>query len=163
MSALMRAHYYKIGYRLGKMPWDTGKPQPSLVALEQEGHVRGKVLDIGCGAGDNAVHLASRGHMVFGIDLSAAAIERAQRAAAERGVAVAFKVANVFSLSPMELEFDTAIDYVLPRNPALHRIGDSLVGDAPVGGTADPLAARWHIDVRTSMNPTGELRGYVMR
>jgi SAM-dependent methyltransferase len=110
-AALIRSLYFKIGYRMGKMPWDTGKPQPSLVAAEQKGHVKGKVLDIGCGAGDNAIHLASRGHPVRGIDFSAAAIERARRAAESSGVTADFQVADIFALAPHEIAFDTAIDY----------------------------------------------------
>jgi SAM-dependent methyltransferase len=39
------------------------------------GHVRGRVLDIGCGAGRVALHLEALGHEVVGIDLSPAAIE----------------------------------------------------------------------------------------
>ena len=111
MSALIRALYFKIGYRLGKMPWDTAKPQPSLVALERKGVVKGKILDIGCGAGDNALYLASRGHSVMGVDYSAAAIQRARQAAAERGLRAEFKVASIFALSPDELDFDVALDY----------------------------------------------------
>jgi SAM-dependent methyltransferase len=111
MSALIRSIYFKVGYRLGRMPWDTGKPQPSLVAIEQKGHVEGKVLDIGCGAGDNAIYLASCGHSVHDIDLSAAAIARAQRAAQNSGVTVDFQVADIFALTSREAEFDTAIDY----------------------------------------------------
>jgi cyclopropane fatty-acyl-phospholipid synthase-like methyltransferase len=111
MSALVRAHYFKIGYRLGRMPWDTGKPQPSLVAIQQNGYIKGEVLDIGCGAGDNAIHLASCGHSVHGIDLSVAAIARARDAARERGSTVDFQVANIFALAPHGINFDTAIDY----------------------------------------------------
>ena len=38
-------------------------------------YVRGRVLDIGCGAGRVALHLQGLGHQVVGIDLSPAAIE----------------------------------------------------------------------------------------
>jgi cyclopropane fatty-acyl-phospholipid synthase-like methyltransferase len=108
---LMRALYFKFGYRLGKMPWEIGRPQPSLVACEARGEIEGKVLDIGCGTGENAMYLAARGHSVHGIDLSAAAIARAKRAAEKRGVTVNFQFANIFDLSPREVEFGTATDY----------------------------------------------------
>ena len=111
MSALIRALYFRIGYRLGKMPWDTGRPQPSLVDAERKGYIQGKVLDIGCGPGDNAIHLASLGHPVHGVDFSAAAIARARQAAQSRGVKVDFQVADVFALPPRAAAFDTALDY----------------------------------------------------
>jgi cyclopropane fatty-acyl-phospholipid synthase-like methyltransferase len=111
MLALIRALYFKVGYRLGKMPWDTGKPQPSLVAAERAGLVKGTVLDIGCGAGDNALHLASHGHKLHGIDLSAAAIARARDAAQRRGITADFQAVNIFDLAARGVGFDTAIDY----------------------------------------------------
>lgn len=111
MSALMRALYFKVGYRLGKMPGDTGKPQPGLVDLAAKGGIAGRILDIGCGAGDNSLHLATHGHKVLGIDYSAAAIGRAKQAARQRGIAAEFRVADIFALSPDEVEFDTAIDF----------------------------------------------------
>ena len=103
--------YFKVGYRLGKMMWDTQKPQPTLVDFEQLGRIGAKVLDIGCGAGDNAIYLASRGHKVHGIDLAAAAIARAKDSARKFGLSVDFQVANVFALQSRGIEFDTAIDY----------------------------------------------------
>ncbi len=44
-------------YRDGTPPWVIGEPQPAVVALEREGWVRGKVLDIGCGAGEHTILL----------------------------------------------------------------------------------------------------------
>jgi SAM-dependent methyltransferase len=41
-------------------------------------HVRGRVLDIGCGAGRVAVHLQQQGHEVTGIDISPGAVEAAE-------------------------------------------------------------------------------------
>jgi SAM-dependent methyltransferase len=41
--------------------------------------VRGRVLDLGCGAGRVGLHLQSRGHEVVGIDVSPLAVEIARR------------------------------------------------------------------------------------
>jgi hypothetical protein len=45
--------------------------------------VRGRVLDLGCGAGRVGLHLQSRGHEVVGIDVSPLAVEIAR----QRGLA----------------------------------------------------------------------------
>ena len=52
----------------GQAPWDIVGPQPAIVWREEAGAIRGSVLDAGCGTGENARYLASRGHEVWGID-----------------------------------------------------------------------------------------------
>ncbi|MPZ26653.1 MAG: methyltransferase domain-containing protein [Micromonosporaceae bacterium] len=47
----------------------------------------GTLLDIGCGTGRDAIYLARRGYTVVGLDRSAEAIERAQEACQQAGVA----------------------------------------------------------------------------
>ncbi len=37
-------------------PWDIGAPQPEIVKLVENNEIRkGRVLDIGCGVGDNSI------------------------------------------------------------------------------------------------------------
>lgn len=60
------------------VPWDIGAPQPVVVAWEEAGRFRGHVLDAGCGTGDNALFLASRGHQVTAVDIAPTAIEAAR-------------------------------------------------------------------------------------
>src|SRR5207302_11255421 len=58
-------------------PWDIGRPQPAFVELVQAGELnKGRVLDVGCGTGENALYLAERGFSVAGVDLSTRAIDR---------------------------------------------------------------------------------------
>jgi cyclopropane fatty-acyl-phospholipid synthase-like methyltransferase len=84
----MSAHpsFFKHAYDR-RPPWDIGRPQREIVRLEAEGLVRGDVLDVGCGTGDNALYLAEHGHRVVGVDLAETAIAEARRKARERGLA----------------------------------------------------------------------------
>ena len=103
------------------VPWDVHQAQPRLMELEALGGISGEVLDIGCGLGDNAIYLASRGHSVTGLDGSPAAIEEARRRAATAGVlsptagsaGVTFDVADAIDLSGYEGRFDTVVDSAL--------------------------------------------------
>lgn len=94
----------------GVPPWDIGRPQPEVVRLEREGLVRGRVIDVGCGTGENALHLASRGFEVLGVDLVPRAIELAREKARDRGIAARFEVGDALALDPDGPGFDTAID-----------------------------------------------------
>jgi cyclopropane fatty-acyl-phospholipid synthase-like methyltransferase len=95
------------------VPWDVHQAQPRLMELEALGGISGDVLDIGCGLGDNAIYLASRGHSVTGLDGSPAAIEEARRRAAAAGVNVSFDVADATELTGYEGRFDTVVDSAL--------------------------------------------------
>ena len=67
------------------MPWDLrGRPQPAVRKAWAAGAFRNcrEILDCGCGAGDNANYLASRGHAVVGFDLSPSAVAAARERAA---------------------------------------------------------------------------------
>jgi SAM-dependent methyltransferase len=91
-------------------PWDIGRPQPTFVRLANEGLLRGRLLDSGCGTGENALMAAAKGAEAVGVDLAASAIERARAKAAERGIAARFEVASVLELGRLGLTFDTIMD-----------------------------------------------------
>ena len=106
-----RRHDFEAAYREGNPPWDIGAPQPEIVRLAEEGEIVGDVLDVGCGTGENALHLAAAGHRVLGVDLSPLAIERARGKAAARGVpGTAFLVADALDLGRLRRRFETVID-----------------------------------------------------
>jgi SAM-dependent methyltransferase len=90
--------------------WETGRPQGAVVRLADAGLVSGTVLDVGCGTGENALELARRGLRVVGIDIAAAAVERARARAAERGIAAEFLVWDAMELGTLGRVFDTIID-----------------------------------------------------
>ncbi len=94
----------------GQAPWDTGRPQPSIITLAEAGQIRGCVLDVGCGTGENLLYLAARGHEAWGIDFVPVAIERAKTKAAHRGIDAHFIVGNALELSKLGKQFDTVID-----------------------------------------------------
>ena len=91
-------------------PWDIGRPQPAFVRLADEGLLRGRLLDSGCGTGENTLMAAARGAEAVGVDVAAPAIERARAKAAERGVAARFEVADALDLGRLGLTFGTIID-----------------------------------------------------
>jgi SAM-dependent methyltransferase len=59
-------------------PWDIGRAQPVMVELEAAGRIGHRVVDVGCGTGDNALYMATRGHEVVGIDAAPTAIRKAR-------------------------------------------------------------------------------------
>lgn len=105
----MEAEQFESWYQ-GQAPWDIPGPQPAFVALEESGEVVGSVLDAGCGTGENALYLASRGHEAWGVDYVPVAIERAIKKAEKRGLGVRFQVADALELGKLARQFDTVID-----------------------------------------------------
>jgi SAM-dependent methyltransferase len=103
----------------GQAPWDIGRPQPAIVQLAESGAIVGSVLDAGCGTGDNALYLASRGHEVWGLDYVPVAIERARAKARDQGLDVHFQEADALELGKLGRSFDTVIDCGL-----FHTFGD---------------------------------------
>jgi len=94
----------------GQAPWDTGRPQPAIVKLAEAGEIRGSVLDVGCGTGENLLYLAGKGHEARGIDFAPLAIERDKAKAAQRGSEATFVVGNALELNKLGRRLDTVID-----------------------------------------------------
>ncbi|MBS9532177.1 class I SAM-dependent methyltransferase [Mycobacterium sp. M1] len=91
-------------------PWDTKAPKENVLDWHRLGLVHGRVLDIGCGLGDNAVYLAQQGFDVTGLDISPAALVTAGQRAAAAGVQVRFAVADATTLDGYTDAFDTVVD-----------------------------------------------------
>jgi SAM-dependent methyltransferase len=131
------ARDFEATYRAGEAPWDIGRPQPEIVALAEAGAIVGDVLDVGCGTGENALHLAALGRRVVGIDASPTAIARAQEKAAARRLAAQFLVGDALDLARLRRRFETAIDcglfHVLApeqRRPYAHSLCEVLSSGA---------------------------------
>ncbi len=96
--------------RSAPAPWDIGRPQPAFVRLADQGLLRGRLLDPGCGTGENTLMAAARGADATGVDIAVSAIERARAKAAERGINARFEVADALDLGRLGPTFDTIID-----------------------------------------------------
>jgi SAM-dependent methyltransferase len=114
----MDSEHFERAYA-GLAPWDIDGPQPEVVRLAESGAIRGVVLDVGCGTGENALYLASRGLDVWGIDFIPRAVERARARALERGLGVHFQVGDALKLEVLGRTFDSVIDSGL-----FHTFGD---------------------------------------
>lgn len=154
------------------VPWDIGQVQPRLAELEALGVITGEVLDIGCGLGDNAIFLASKGHSVTALDGSPTAIERAKARAEKANATVTFDVADATELAGYENRFDTVVDSALYHclddggrlayAKALHRATRSgarlfmyCFGPGDVNGIDAPMASVPEDNIRDTLTAAG--------
>ncbi len=93
--------------------WDLSYPSQELVAfLATMTFSKKKVaMDVGCGAGREAIFLAQQGWYVIGVDISAEALRIAAERAKEIGVEVDWRQGDILNL-PVESNF---VDFVNDR------------------------------------------------
>ncbi|MFE9438044.1 class I SAM-dependent methyltransferase [Streptomyces sp. NPDC006602] len=103
------------------VPFFVSKPDENLVSYLDRGLLpSGRALDLGCGLGRNTLHLAARGFEVDAVDLSSAAIARAQERAREAGAGARFHRGDAFALAgtelagPYDLVYDSGCFHHLP-------------------------------------------------
>ncbi|MGH3348491.1 MAG: SAM-dependent methyltransferase [Nocardioides sp.] len=81
------AGFWEDFYAPGRRPW-SGNPNQVLVdELARLPVTPGTALDLGCGTGGDALWLAGQGWTVTGVDIAAAALAEAERAADDAGLA----------------------------------------------------------------------------
>jgi SAM-dependent methyltransferase len=74
-----------------QIPWNLEEPPKLLIDLVHTGRIRPcDAVDVGCGAGNYAVWLATVGFQMTGMDISPAALELAEQLARAKGVTCAF-------------------------------------------------------------------------
>ena len=78
-------NFFDSAYKDGIPPWDIGRPQREIIRLAENGEISGRVLDAGCGTGENALYLAS-------------------------GITINFLVSDALKLQLLRDKFDTVID-----------------------------------------------------
>ncbi|MEM7582475.1 MAG: class I SAM-dependent methyltransferase [Acidobacteriota bacterium] len=119
------ASFWDLAYTSGEYleHWESPHPPLELAAALAGGLIpaASKVLDLGCGAGAEAVFLAQHGCEAIGVDASAAAIDLARQQATRAGASVQLHCADVTRL-PLA---DRSIDFATDRG-CFHAIDDDL-------------------------------------
>ena len=100
---------WDASYHDGPAPWDVG-PQPTIVRVASEGGFAGAVLDAGCGTGENALHVASLGLSVLGVDVAETALAIARKKADDCEIEVEFVAADALQLERLGRTFKTVLD-----------------------------------------------------
>ena len=78
---------YRERYKSGDTPWNAGQPDFNLIEVVTKNPILScKVIDIGCGTGDNSIWLAQNRFQVIGTDISDIAIEKAKEKASKANV-----------------------------------------------------------------------------
>src|SRR6478672_3223419 len=109
----------------------SGQPNGALVA-EVAGLAPGRVLDVGCGEGADAVWLARGGWQVTALEVSGVALERAAGHARDAGVTVAWVHAGLVEAALPPASFDL----VSAQYPALLRTPDAAAERALLAAVA---------------------------
>ncbi|WP_155593885.1 class I SAM-dependent methyltransferase [Lysinibacillus cavernae] len=105
-----------------KIPFFVNKPDENLVHyFATEKIFPGKVLELGCGAGRNAIYLAKKGCSVVGVDISDKALDWAKKRVDEENVDVELVCANIFELDLQQESFDFIYDSGCFHHIAPHR------------------------------------------
>jgi SAM-dependent methyltransferase len=137
----MSGQPWDASYHDGPPPWDIGQPQPAIVRLASAGGFAGAVLDAGCGTGENALHIASLGLPVVGVDVAetALAIAREKAKTEARGIEVEFALADAFQLERLGRRFRTVLDcglfHTFDEDEERTRYAASLASVTENGGT----------------------------
>ncbi len=105
-----------------EVPFFVNSPDENLVHYVQQGIVqKGAVLELGCGAGRNALYLAKQGFDVHAVDLSSAALQWAKERAAEEQAHIRFEQANLFEMPIQANYYDFIYDAGCLHHIAPHR------------------------------------------
>lgn len=94
-----------------RIPFFIDAPDENLVNYVERGMIQpGRVLELGCGPGRNAIFLAQLGFEVDAVDLSSEGLDWARERAVEKGVEVKFMQGNIFEINLPHKEYDLIYD-----------------------------------------------------
>jgi 2-polyprenyl-3-methyl-5-hydroxy-6-metoxy-1,4-benzoquinol methylase len=98
-------------YKSGETPWDIGEPDFNLIEVVTKRPIQGcKVLEIGCGTGDNSIWLAQNRFQVYATDASDIALDKAVEKASRAGVDCKFMFADFLKYKIEGAPFDFVFD-----------------------------------------------------
>lgn len=104
------------------IPFFTNKPDENLHSyFERKLLKQGKVLELGCGPGRNAIFFAEKGSMVDAVDLSQNSLQWARERAKEKNININFIQENIFNLNIEEGTYDIVYDSGCFHHIAPHR------------------------------------------
>ncbi len=149
-------------YQQGDTPWYDGSSWPPLERLVSDTcPPDGSILEVGCGYGVDAIHLASLGYRVKATDLSPTAIARARATADQSGARVDFQVEDFYTYQD-NAQYDLTYDKSVMANSQnadsrieFSRLAASMLAD---GGHWISVSAN-----NDNLNPDGtgrDERGY---
>jgi len=124
---------YRERYKSGDTPWDIGQPDFNLMEIVTQKPIpRCKVLDIGCGTGDNSIWLARNRFQVIGTDTSDIAIEKAKEKASKAKVDCDFMAVdflrNKIKGAPFEFIFDRGCFHSFSSEKDRRRFAQNVAG-----------------------------------
>ena len=105
----------------------TARTHPSaLLATWIDRLPRGRALDVACGTGRNAIHLAGNGYAVDAMDISAVALARARERAEAAGVAVHWIETDLDRVEIARDAYDVIVVARFLDRPLIPRLVDAL-------------------------------------
>ncbi|MEH6945280.1 class I SAM-dependent methyltransferase [Bacillus sp. JJ722] len=104
------------------IPFFMNVPDENLVSYFKSNLFKpGKVLELGCGPGRNAIYFAEKGCSVDAVDLSKETLKWARERALERNVEINFIDSNIFNLNIKDDVYDIVYDSGCFHHIAPHR------------------------------------------
>jgi 2-polyprenyl-3-methyl-5-hydroxy-6-metoxy-1,4-benzoquinol methylase len=104
-------NYFEERYKSNDMPWDNDMVDSNLVNLfAKKRIIAKKILDVGCGTGQNCIWLAKNGFKVTGTDFSKTAIKMAKENAKKNKADVIFIENDFLTEKVKDYPFDFIYD-----------------------------------------------------